>query len=115
MDEKNAEKKALAIKTLTINTDLKFESVKTLIDPAPVYLTSVRKKDRQLVQQIFDENDQIVGTCPRMLLTPTGLSIDDVIPLMDRLGGIAYPAHVDRDSYSVLSNLGTLPYGYPHG
>ena len=67
------------------------------------------------VQQIFDENDQIVGTCSRMLLTPTGLSIDDVIPLMDRLGGITYPAHVDRDSYSVLSNLGTLPYGYPHG
>ena len=50
-----AEKKALAIKTPTINTDIKFESVKTLIDPASVYLTSVQKKDRQLVQQIFDE------------------------------------------------------------
>ena len=54
-EKAKAEKRALAIKTPTINTDIKFESVKTLIDPAPVYLTSVRKKDRQLVQQIFDE------------------------------------------------------------
>ncbi len=66
-------------------------------------------------QQIFNTNDQIVGECPRMLLAPTGISIDDAIPLAERFGGIAYPAHVDRDSYSVLTSFGTLPYAYPHG
>ncbi len=66
-------------------------------------------------QQIFNSNDQIVGECPRMLLAPTGVSIDDAILLADRFGGIAYPAHVDRDSYSVLTSFGTLPYEYPHG
>ncbi len=65
-------------------------------------------------QQIFNGNDQIIGECPRMLLAPTGISIDDAILLADRLGGIAYPAHVDRDSYSVLTSLGALPYQYPH-
>ena len=57
-EKEKAEKKALAIKSPTINTDIKFESIKTLIDPAPLYLSSVRKKDRQLVQQIFDECDK---------------------------------------------------------
>ena len=50
-----------------------------------------------------------------MLLAPTGISIDDAIILADRFGGIAYPAHVDRDSYSVLTSFGALPYAYPHG
>ena len=29
------------------------------------------------------------------------------------VGGIAIPAHVDRDSYSILSNLGGIPKGLP--
>lgn len=65
-------------------------------------------------QQIFNSNDQIIGECPRMLLAPTGISIDDAVSLADRLGGIAYPAHVNRDSYSALTSLGALPYQYPH-
>ena len=66
-------------------------------------------------QQIFNSNDQIVGECTRMLLAPTGVSIDDAILLADRFGGIAYPAHGDRDSCSVLTSFGALPYAYPHG
>lgn len=50
-----------------------------------------------------------------MLLASTGITIDDSFGLAASLGGIAYPAHVDRDSYSVLTSLGALPYGYPHG
>ncbi len=65
-------------------------------------------------QQIFDSRDQIVGENPRMLLKSTGLSIDEAIPLAERCGGIAYPAHVDRDAYSVLTTLGALPYRYPY-
>ncbi|MBO4326861.1 MAG: PHP domain-containing protein [Clostridia bacterium] len=64
---------------------------------------------------IMDEEDNILGYYPHLLLTPTGISIDDVIPMVSEMGGIAYPAHVDRDSYSVLSNLGAMPYGYPYG
>ena len=79
------------------------------------YEPSINRPDIFGCQQIFNSNDQITGECPRMLLAPTGISIDDVIPLADRLGGIAYPAHVDRDSYSALVSLGALPYRYPHG
>lgn len=78
------------------------------------YAPGTNRPDIFGCQQIFNSNDQIIGECTRMLLAPTGISIDDVIPLADRLGGIAYPAHVDRDSYSVLTSFGMLPYQYPH-
>ncbi len=64
-------------------------------------------------QVIMDENDEILGYYPNMLLSPTGLSIDEAIPMVLEMGGIAYPAHVDRDSFSVLSNLGAMPFDYP--
>lgn len=78
------------------------------------YVPGKNRPDIFGCQQIFNSHDQIVGECPRMLLSPTGISIDDAILLADRFGGIAYPAHVDRDSYSVLTSLGALPYQYPH-
>ena len=63
-------------------------------------------------QLIYNENDEICGELSHMLLMPTGITIDESFGIVESLGGIAYPAHVDRDSYSVLTNLGTLPYGY---
>lgn len=65
-------------------------------------------------QQLFDAQDRLIGEHTPLLLAPTGLSIDSVFPLAASLDGIAYPAHVDRDSYSVLSTFGALPYAYPH-
>ena len=64
-------------------------------------------------QVIMDADDNITGEYPYMLLSPTGISIDEAIPLVIGMGGIAYPAHVDRDSYSVLASFGAMPYGYP--
>lgn len=66
-------------------------------------------------QRIYNSRDEITEEWRPMLLEPTGISIDRVFGLAEQLGGISYPAHVDRDSYSVLSSFGMLPYGYPHG
>ena len=66
-------------------------------------------------QLIYDEEDEECGELERMLLIPSGITIDDVFGIVEGLGGIAFPAHVDRDSYSVLTTLGALPYGYKNG
>ena len=66
-------------------------------------------------QRIYNSDDEIEGEWKPMLLEPTGISVDRVFSLAEQCGGIAYPAHVDRDSYSVLSSFGMLPYDYPHG
>ncbi len=65
-------------------------------------------------QRIYNSRDEIIGEWKPLLLEPTGVSVDTVFSLAEQYGGIAYPAHVDRDSYSVLSSFGMLPYHYPH-
>lgn len=66
-------------------------------------------------QLIYNEEDEQCGKLDRMLLAPSGISIDEVFDIVEELQGIAFPAHVDRDSYSVLTTLGALPYGYKNG
>ncbi len=60
-------------------------------------------------QLIMDENDQIIGEEPRMLLTATNLSTEDIFEIVRKLNGAVIPAHVDRPSYSMISNLGLIP------
>lgn len=60
-------------------------------------------------QTVMNGEDEIIGTEENLLVTATNLSIADIKKLADSCGGVAVPAHVDRNSYSVLSNLGILP------
>jgi len=62
-------------------------------------------------QTLYDENDCITGEVERMLIAPTSISFDDLYHLTHNHNGAFIPAHIDRDSFSVISNLGFLP---PH-
>jgi len=62
-------------------------------------------------QIIYDEFDQIVGKEERMLIAPTEISFDDLYNTVQKHNGAFIPAHIDRASFSVISNLGFLP---PH-
>lgn len=62
-------------------------------------------------QLLFDEGDNIIGRCKRLLLTAANLSADDIFKMVEDLGGVTIPAHVDRQSYSMISNLGMIPEG----
>lgn len=60
-------------------------------------------------QYYMDAEDEIVGEEPNLLVTASGLDIYEAVEEVTGLGGVIYPAHIDRTSYSVLSNLGFLP------
>lgn len=60
-------------------------------------------------QYYMDKNDEIIGEEERLLVTASGLDIYAVAEKVKALSGVVYPAHIDRDSYSVLSNLGFIP------
>lgn len=60
-------------------------------------------------QLILNVNDEVVGRFDRLLLTATSLSLNNVSKAMSDIGGVMIPAHIDRESYSILSNLGTIP------
>jgi len=62
-------------------------------------------------QIFYDEKDNKTGEEERMLIAPTTISFDDLYFLVNKHNGAFIPAHVDRDSFSVMSNLGFLP---PH-
>ena len=60
-------------------------------------------------QLILDENDEPVGIEDNLLPSATALSIEDVPDLVEKFGGICYPAHIDRDANGIIAILGTLP------
>ena len=57
-------------------------------------------------QRILNAADEIVGYEPYLLINATTISIEETVPLVRRFGGICYPAHIDKSSTSVFSNLG---------
>lgn len=59
-------------------------------------------------QLIMDSQDNVTGVQDILLTTASAVSITAVLPLVESFGGVCYPAHIDRASYSVLSNLGMI-------
>ena len=57
-------------------------------------------------QILMDHQDRVLGEEEAMLAAATGISIYQVPTLVEQFGGVAYPAHIDRSSFSLLSNLG---------
>ena len=62
-------------------------------------------------QYIMNEADGILGSFDLLLTTASGISIEGLDSLMKDYGGLWYPAHIDRSSYSVISALGDFPEG----
>lgn len=59
-------------------------------------------------QLIMNDGDGIVGTQELLLTTASGISIENAVETVGQYGGVCYPAHIDRSSYSVISNLGMI-------
>lgn len=60
-------------------------------------------------QQIYNENDEMIGNEPILLINATTISFDQVYDLVHDYNGIMIPAHIDKNSNSLLSNLGFVP------
>lgn len=60
-------------------------------------------------QLLTDYTDQYIAKEGRLLAVATGLSLSDTVSAVTKLGGIAVPAHVDRPTNSILSQLGFIP------
>jgi len=60
-------------------------------------------------QVIMNSDDEAIGEVDNMLVTACGLSADEVVAAVLSLGGACIPAHVDKSSYSIISNLGFIP------
>ena len=60
-------------------------------------------------QIIMDKEDNVVGKEELLLVTASEISIDNVESLVKSFDGISFPAHIDKNAYSVLSSFGMFP------
>jgi PHP family Zn ribbon phosphoesterase len=64
-------------------------------------------------QLLADEYDRITGSSKKLLIGSTSLGIDRIVELVHSLGGLAVASHVDRDSFSIIAQLGFIPKELP--
>ncbi len=65
----------------------------------------VRFGDQAIVNQL----DEVEGFNERLLIGATDLTLEEVVLNVRDAGGLAIASHIDRESFSVLSQLGFIP------
>ena len=64
-------------------------------------------------QLVADENDKFIESNDRLLIGSTDLPVSKIVQLTHNLGGVAVAAHIDRESFSLIGQLGFIPEGLP--
>ena len=67
------------------------------------------KEDLFGPQYVVNAAGEWLWTEERLLAQSTDMTLEEIVGQVASLGGMAIPAHVDRPSYSLLSNLGLIP------
>ena len=66
--------------------------------------------EKALGQQImFDEEGNTIGRNKRLLMGATGLLLQTIVETIHSLGGLVIASHVDREVFSIISQLGFIP------
>lgn len=60
-------------------------------------------------QLIVNEEDEILEFCPRLFFAATDMGLAELTDSIHTLGGLAVASHIDREFYSVVSQLGFIP------
>lgn len=60
-------------------------------------------------QEICDADDNVTAAEPYLLINATNIAFDELDKLMEEFAGIYIPAHIDKNSNSLLYNLGFIP------
>lgn len=63
-------------------------------------------------QLLMDEEDNLLGQEERLLISATDLDIGSAVKLVEKMGGVCYPAHIDRPSNGIITTLGDIPADY---
>ena len=83
---------------------------KAFHDEVRTHRIAVQNRVQIFGRQLYiGEGDEIVGEEPNLLINATMLSLSEAAALARKHGGVAYPAHVDRESNGVIAVLGEMP------
>ncbi len=91
----------------------KMDSLYALQDLVYRHLPGENDEDRFGCQAIVNEHDEVEGLSDRLLIGSTELSLQQIVEEIHRLGGLAIAAHIDRESFSILGQIGFVPADLP--
>ena len=60
-------------------------------------------------QVVANEQDEVIGENPRLLIGATRLGLHDIVKKTHALSGINISCHVDRPAYGIINQLGFIP------
>ncbi len=60
-------------------------------------------------QVIVDEDENIIGYEDKLLLNSSQISLGELFNLVKERDGIFIPAHIDRETFSIVSQIGFIP------
>ena len=60
-------------------------------------------------QIVVNEKDEVLSFNRRLLIAATALPSHDIVNAIHSFGGLAIASHVDRDAFSIISQLGFIP------
>ncbi len=59
-------------------------------------------------QVVVNEEDEVIRFNDRVLMDATGLGVKEAINIIHDLGGITIACHIDREAFSILTQLGFI-------
>ena len=64
-------------------------------------------------QLVMDSEDKVLDSVPHLLISGCNYSVYELVDICHSMEGVCYYAHIDKQSYSVISVLGALPEDIP--
>lgn len=72
-------------------------------------MSSAENDEKRFGEQVIvNEKEEVLGFNKRMLIAATELPAQSIIDKIHELGGIAIASHIDKDVFSVISQLGFI-------
>lgn len=65
------------------------------------------------MQVVANERDEVESIVNKLLIGGTTLSLEEAVEKIHELGGLAVPSHIDRESFSLVAQLGMIPEDLP--
>ncbi|UCC70972.1 MAG: PHP domain-containing protein [Gemmatimonadota bacterium] len=64
-------------------------------------------------QVVVDEFDNVLRLTDKLLIGATSLSLEETVQAIHDSGGLAIAAHIDRERFGLIGQLGLIPAGLP--
>ncbi len=80
-------------------SDLIYESLPNILNKSDIFGE----------QNIYNENDEIIGRLDKLLISASKYSIGEINTIVNKYNGVIVPAHINKKSNGILGVLGFFP------